>query len=207
VHDTGVGESKIGGKMRVNTKQDWYRYFNTDIFNRTRTWPVLDFLKFARTYSGDRLKEFALRNQKVVGGRLYIFSFQEMLEVYKAIIVFGQYCKNGCHLICSFRQMIAEFIVSEVAPDDNILVQGNWNGDVADLSFDKHVMRIIPDDKWIKNLSRLQLIGLIGYENYLTIEELRSLADRDDAVIEFSLYDKGVGIHQEELICWEIRNY
>ncbi|NIU83358.1 MAG: hypothetical protein GWN64_07725 [Candidatus Thorarchaeota archaeon] len=122
-------------------------------------------------------------------------------------------------LICKIGQgkLSKDTIITEKAPDDEIIVQGNYRGDFAEITFEKEAMGVLtraPDYQYKpwKTISRLELQTLIGYENINYMNELIEMFSEgtwveNNPIIEFSYYNKPVGIHNHPLIIWEIRHY
>ena len=103
------------------------------------------------------------------------------------------------------------YIVCEQAPDDHIMVQGEYDGCCAEVSFKKTPMRFALQQERI-HMSRVAFIGLVGYERYRYIDDVHQqyyegndLNDRP--VVEFSIYDRRVGCFHKDIIIWEVRNY
>jgi hypothetical protein len=106
-----------------------------------------------------------------------------------------------------------EYMVTECAPDHKIIVQGNYTGQLAEVTFKKKPMGVLsrsadPKDwKW-ERLSRLQLWHAVGREFYEFLNEIVEKFGEDAyPVVEFSLYGAPVGILQVPWIIWEVRHY
>lgn len=102
-------------------------------------------------------------------------------------------------------------IVSEQAPDDHILVQGEYDGTWARVSFEKTPMRFA-FQKSSQEIRRVQLMGLIGRERYDQLEAVLEAFNPTvdiykNPVLEFSVYSRPVGLYGEDMIIWEVRNY
>ena len=95
-----------------------------------------------------------------------------------------------------------DYIITEQAPDDAIIVQGYFDGIHLECSFEKRVMR---ECTLNQRISKLHLKTLIGETAYTTLMDWSDLYP--EHVIEFSYYDKPVGTLSNNLIIWEIRKY
>lgn len=186
--------------MRIYNKEDWYKLFNLNLFNRTLMFTKKQFLKLSpkeRYY-----KYWCIRNVKKSGAPFYQLDLDGVVK----------YMNN---------KEDKDSQIAEKAPDDYIIVQGNYRGDFAEVTFEKEAMGILLRAKdfykkpW-KKLSRLQFQSIIGYENISYMNELLEVYQKrknnyslidDNPIIEFSYYDRPVGILNKRLIIWEVRHY
>jgi hypothetical protein len=172
--------------MRVRNKKEWYALQKARIFNTTWNGSVQEFAAAIATWPVDKI--FCIRTMGGGGGE---FTCKPKVELMQDLAERKIEWKN--------------FKISEQAPDDAIQVQGEFDGEVACITFEKIPMRLAFRKSEI-TVSRVQLLGLIGYEYYRYLKEL--LEDFEPgAVVEFSLYSRPVGIFKERMIIWEIRHY
>jgi hypothetical protein len=169
-------------EMQLVNKKQWYKIYFADTFNRTLSLSISEFQKRYEQLP-DRI--YALRHQTRAQEPFILGSKQQILE--------------KC---CNVRD--TEYFVTEKAPDEHILVQGEYDGLYATITFDKDVMR----NAFLRNkhnIGKLQLRLLLGDEYYSLLQRLSERYV--DHVIEFSLYDRCVGIKSQRMIIWEIRKY
>ncbi len=179
-----------GRPVKVSTKRDWYVLQRAKVFNTTQNFSVPDFLKEEGKYSAEKI--FCFRTQRAGGGAFVCMPKTEAVKQARA----GKW---------------KDSIVSEQAPDDAIQVQGEYNGTWARVTFVKRPMRFAFQES-SEEISRMQLLGLIGRESYQQLEDIITTFNPTDCldknpVVEFSLYSKPVGLFSEHLIIWEVRNY
>lgn len=176
--------------MKVANKKQWYVLQRAKVFNTTLNFSVPDFLKEEGKYPAEKI--FCFRTQRAGGG---VFVCMPKIEAVKQARA-GKW---------------KDSVVSEQAPDDAIQVQGEYNGTWARVTFVKRPMRFAFQES-SEEISRMQLLGLIGREHYDQLESIletfNPTADADkNPVVEFSLYSRPVGTFQERMIIWEVRHY
>ena len=184
--------------MKISRKADWYKLFNLNIFNRTI---VLDTNNSSEIkYEDIKNKKWCIRNMREYNAPFYEIDFGYLMNI----------------INCNLK----DIQIAEKAPDEHIIIQGNYKGNFAEVTFEKEAMGILTRadnyrlKPW-KRISRLQLIDIIGYENVNYMNELieifcakeNSTDINDNPVIEFSYYSKPIGILNKRLIIWEIRHY
>ena len=186
--------------MRIYNKSEWYELFNANLFNRTLMYTQDEFIKLDVEESKNKI--WCIRNTKIANA-----PFEEV-KYLRLLIMIAQ------------KELNKDEQIAEKAPDESIIIQGNYRGDLAEITFEKEAMGILLRAKdfykkpW-KQISRLQLIDIIGYESINYMNELIEIYNakenstniNDAPIIEFSYYDKPVGIHNKRLIIWEIRHY
>lgn len=176
--------------MQVSAKRDWYALQRSGVFNTTANFSVPDFLKEEGKYPAEKI--FCFRTQRAGGGAFVCMPKTEAVKQART----GKW---------------KDSIVSEQAPDEAIQVQGEYNGTWARVTFVKRPMRFAFQES-SEEISRMQLLGLIGKEHYDQLESVldafNPTADANkNPVVEFSLYSKPVGMFQERMIIWEVRHY
>jgi hypothetical protein len=174
--------------VRVSSKRQWYEIQATGLFNTTFNSSVEEYRRRALDWPLDKI--FCIRTMGAGGG---LFTCRPNWEMTKLIET------------PAIKPLWSQIRISEQAPDDAIIVQGEYNGTVARISFEKTPMRFAFQQS-SHEISRLQLLGILGYWRYKYLEDLLDAFDAG-AVLEFSLYSKPVGIHHERMIIWEIRHY
>ena len=174
--------------IRVPHKRRWYQIQAEGVFNTTFNASVEEYRRRCAEWPMDKI--FCIRTMGHGGG---VFDCRPHVELWR-------------HLTTNIPPEKWENIrVSEQAPDEAILVQGEFDGTTARISFEKTPMRFALQ-KSEHNISRVALMGLIGYRYYRHLMDI--LDDFEPgAVVEWSLYGKAIGIHKERLIIWEVRHY
>lgn len=191
---------KSGDSEMIKNKQEWYKYFQTTIFNRPNNYPVSTFLKKCKQIPEN---EYALRSiSKIGGGKFIVFPSKNFI------------CK---HILENAEfQNDSAYQVTEKMPDDKIIIQGNYDGIVAEVTTAKQPMGVLTrspryEDWHWPVMPRVQLKEILGvwweYLNDVHDAFSCSLDVKYSPVIEFSYYSYPVGIHREPFIIWEIRNY
>lgn len=168
--------------MEITSKQLWYKIYFADTYNRTISLSISEFKQ-----QFDKLPErlYALRN---IRGSMQPFILGSKTEIFQKISQIKQ----------------EDYLVSEKAPDDLIIIQGEYDGLSCRVTFDKSVMREA-FSKDNHHISKLQLRLILGDEYYCLLQRLSMKFT--DHVIEFSLYSRPVGIKSQRMIIWEIRKY
>lgn len=179
--------------MQVMTKRDWYSGPHICV-NVMKSWPAD---VFCQEIYMDATGIFGLRNTVQTQ---VIFFRGTASEIY-----------GECVTRAIAGTPIAHLRVYEGAPDDAIIVQGEYDGLHARLSYAKTMMRLIHPDEWF-NTSRGGLLAIVGYENYVKLNDMldaynASVFVNEGHVVEFSLYSRAVGVFDEEMIIWEVRRY
>lgn len=175
-------------------KRLWYKLFNSDLFNRTRTLLPVEFKRQVDKLSG----VWCVRYTKKSGQKFT--------------------CSKNLAALMKMVEHIPDdqYQLAEQAPDDAIVIQGNYNRLHIDVTFDKKPMGTLLRAKkfkpW-KRISKLTLQQYIGYENIRLFDDYLEMYEQDNTsndikyspVIEFSYYNRPVGTLKKRLIVWEIR--
>ena len=168
------------------TKSEWYRYFNSGIFNTTRSWSGQDFVTQSKEIP-DAL--FGIRS--TAHARKHIVIQDKNATVYELL-----HWKSMGQL-----DTVRVFLK---APDEAIVLQGEFDGINVEATTCQKIMRhALEEERLI--LSRFQLRHKIGWEAYQELIEWSDLYPGH--VIEFSYYSQPVGVHNKPLVIWEIRKY
>jgi hypothetical protein len=176
----------------IKNKKEWYKLFNNDVcFNRPAAYSLEEFLKVHKKY--DFQKIFCFRNAAVTGAPFVCMPKWEALFRIKE------------------KTFQKPYFICEQMPDEHIMVQGEYDGLCANISFKQTPMRFALQQERIE-ISRLQLLDLVGYTKYNMLNEFIEKYNPENdlkhrAVIEFSFYDCPVGVFEKDYIIWEIRNY
>ncbi len=180
--------------MKIRNKREWYKIQAMEVFNTTQNFSVTDFLKRAHEFPSTKM--FCARTKVAGGGFFRCFTNEKMVRFLTHL---------PAHWDPSWIQ------ISEQAPDDAIVVQGEYNGEWARVTFEKTPMRFALQ-KSSAEISRVQLLGLIGPHHYRVLEKILedfnpTMDLSQNPVIEFSVYSRPVGMFNEAMIIWEVRNY
>lgn len=201
------------GVRSIPSKRDWYRLFNANIFNKTRNFGLEEFLK---DYDAGLSCEgqFGLRNTRRTGATFVVDDAIVIYNYVKSLLTLNP--RAGYALDTPSGQIlpheVGEYCVSEKAPDDAIIVQGEFDGFHGRVTTVQKPMRYaFPEEETLIS-SRTQLIAYTGYDVYRRIMDVLEMVDQtwdyyDRHIVEFSLYDRPVGIYDEPLIIWELRKY
>jgi len=173
----------------ISWKGGWYKIFHTGIYNRTAIFPKKDLIEKSKSYSDNTY--FCYRNPKIPGAKFICFQKEKAIN--------------------KLEEFDDSYMISERAPNKSIIIQGEYDGEHAEVSFIKEPMRFALQKERIR-ISRVQLIDLITYENYRLIDEIHEVHCTSNTlgylpIVEFSYYSEPIGINHENLIIWEIRNY
>ena len=176
--------------MKVPTKKAWYALQRQGIFNTTANFTVPDFLKVEGKYPAAKI--FCFRTQVAGGGAFVCMPKTDAVKEARS----GKW---------------KDALVSEQAPDDAIVVQGEFDGTWARISYVKRPMRFAFQEA-SEEINRTQLMGLIGKEHYAHLDSILEAFNPTDCVwknpvVEWSLYSRPIGMFKERMIIWEIRNY
>lgn len=107
---------------------------------------------------------------------------------------------------------LSDVVVNEIGPDDSIVLQGEIMRTTKhyDLHYSEVKMLMRPALKFGGKHAH----GLLALEKVRSVmdassfDNLNRLFDEfEDAIIEFSVYDKGVGVLNLNTVFWEVRNY
>ncbi len=176
--------------MKISTKREWYKIQRSGIFNITKAYTPEEFLRIHKQYA--RKKMFCFRTMGEGGGKFV--------------------CMTAGQAVKEIRQGLwTNSLLSEQAPDDAIVVQGEYDGVQARITFEKTPMRFAFAVS-SQEVTRGELIGIIGWDLYRQLdgilEDFNPSTNMDlNPVIEFSVYSKVVGTYAERMIVWEVRNY
>jgi hypothetical protein len=181
--------------MRFDCKAQWFRYYG--LWNRVKRWSHDEFLE-GNPPEGDK---YAIRK---IAGQSGKFEVGDREHIRRILTEMGAEARK-------------EFSIATCAPDDHIVVQGNYDGTVAEVTFIKKTMgelsrsRDPAEHRWTQ-ISRLQLLGIVGRELYDVLEGLIEVYGegtdvRNNPVVEFSLYDIPMGVDSMPYVIWEVRHY
>jgi hypothetical protein len=205
--------NELSGIRSIESKKEWYRLFNANIFNKPQNWSLEVFL---RDYEAgvSNTGQYGLRNTRRTGATFVVDDAVVIYNYVKSLLTLNP--KEGYVLNTPkgviLPHEVDEYCVSEKAPDDIIVVQGEFDGFHGRVSTVKTPMRYAFQEEEILISSRAQLISYTGYEYYRKIMDTLELVDQswdyyDRHVVEFSIYSKPVGIFNENMIIWELRKY
>ena len=171
--------------MKIRTKKDWYK-INT-LFNHPKTFDLNAFLSLAdkgKLPSG----LYTTQNREVVQAAFYHLPLKQM-----------------CALIRRGK-LPSSYKIMEAVPPLGVksLIQGEFDGINARISFLSEPMRsaLLKEQYHINRLHLRLLVGRMNYTQLLEILEMY-----ENHIIEFSIYDKPVGVLHKNMIIWEIRYY
>lgn len=175
----------------IESKKQWYELQRTGMFNTTRHFTLDEFVFVHGQFPGDKM--FSFRNAEVAGAPFVVMPKILIMES----ILSGAF--------------VSPYVVAEAVAKEWVVVQGEYDGLGADISFVKDMLRDAMDAER-QRVTRAQLIGVIGYERYRYLDGVHDCFSHPTdlmkrSVVEFTVFDRAVGELGRDMIVWEVRNY
>ena len=185
--------------MRIETKQEAYRLYHSGAFgNRLRSFDTTEELAAAL---GNRYEGTLAIRYKVPGSEFYKFDIPGFVSLCGEVL--------RLEALGAKRELM---VFSEQADDRLITIQGEVrrSENAVDLTFStcKRPMRLAFKEDTRHAGGLLALNYLAFHMDPPSWENLWELLDTyDDAVVEFSCYERGLGTLGHNTIFWETRHF
>ncbi len=180
---------------RIRSKSEYYDLAKFGLWNRFRSWDGID-----EWVSGGSSTPIRFRS-KIPGSR--IFTMGKPYETAAAVLrAYSSLLRSGA--------TAGEIVFAEPAPEEFLLFQGEFlrvpRG--VELTWSNEpgitMREALSRARYSSGLSAIEVMKFyMGQDGY---EQISSLADDYDAVVEFSTYGKRVGILGSRTVVWEIRS-